>query len=309
MKITLVLSSIFGILSLILYFLTYTDFGLTFMINGINIIIFITLLSFINETYFKNQEKSKTSMIFNLIKAYIFYIPCLLVSFIEYIKYEFKITTRNELLIFIIQILLIGIRMIIPKAYKLLNGGFMKDGNIIEKGPIYLNKKHNFSSIQDYYEKNKTFGSINNSNEQNYNYGLSSKIWINPQPTSTSNAYTTSTNILDYGEVITIKFNKNKLEFYASTTEKNNLDDTLVKIYETKNFYYQKWNDIIFNYEGGTLDIFINNKLVSSSINITPIIKYNSIIIGSSKGIHGGIKDIVYYNNILTKNKIAIISS
>ena len=82
-----------------------------------------------------------------------------------------------------------------------------------------------------------------------------------------------------------------------------------IKIYELKNVPYQKWNNIIFNYDGGTLDIFINNKLVSSTINITPIMYYNIVTSGATNGINGGIKDIIYYDKVLSKNDIYSIYS
>ena len=97
---------------------------------------------------------------------------------------------------------------------------------------------------------------------------------------------------------------KNNIEILASTTKEGESTEPLVKIYNTKNFNYQKWNSIILNYNGGTLDVFINNDLIASSINIIPIMYNNKITAGSNNGIHGGIKDIVYYDKVLSRNDI-----
>ena len=301
-----------GLISMFAYFAFYTPLPLTIITNILNLTIFILTLSLIYKYLFpKKQTETSGTPFENLLKAYIFYIPCLLIGFIEYIKNELKITTSSEWLILGIEGIIIGLRILIPYLYKLYYRHFSVEGDLIEKGPLYLNTKHDLGVIQNYEPTAKTIGNnikTNNYN-YNYNYALSTKIWITPQPPSTNDSYNKITNILDYGEIISIKFHKDKMIFYASTTENDKSRDTLVKIYETKEFYYQKWNTITFNYSGGTLDIFINNKLVSSSMNITPIIKYNSVSVGSNNGIHEGIKDIIYYNKVLSKNDIIGINN
>ena len=167
------------------------------------------------------------------------------------------------------------------------------NGVLIKKGPINLNSEDNLGTFQ-----NKNLELSNKIDNINYNYGVSMWLWINPQPKSTSEAYNKSTNLLNYGDILNIEFNKNKLIFWAAS------NNNKVKLFELKNTPYQKWNNIVLNYNGGTLDIFINNKLVSSNINITPIIYSTEIISGANNGINGGIKDLTYYNKILSKNDI-----
>jgi hypothetical protein len=53
------------------------------------------------------------------------------------------------------------------------------------------------------------------------------------------------------------------------------------------------------------MDIFIDNKLVSSSINVVPYMTYDDIICGKQNGIYGFIKNVSYFNNTLSKDKIA----
>ena len=79
-------------------------------------------------------------------------------------------------------------------------------------------------------------------------------------------------------------------------------------MYEWKKIEYQRWNNFVINYSGGTLDIFINNVLVSSTPNITPIRQFEKATAGSVNGIYGGIKDVVYYEHTLSRRQINIVS-
>ena len=82
-----------------------------------------------------------------------------------------------------------------------------------------------------------------------------------------------------------------------------------LQLYTLKNFEYQRWNNFIINYYGGTLDIFVNNKLVSSTPNITPLNNIQNAIAGQTDGVYGGIKNVVYYKKTLTKQEINLINT
>jgi hypothetical protein len=76
-------------------------------------------------------------------------------------------------------------------------------------------------------------------------------------------------------------------------------------LYKNDNFLLQKWNNIILNYNGGTLDVFLNGELVKSSIEVVPIYDFtDTLTIGEKDGLHGGICNIVYFNKPLTRTNI-----
>ena len=81
------------------------------------------------------------------------------------------------------------------------------------------------------------------------------------------------------------------------------------EVFRLKDVVYQKWINFIINYQGGTLDIFIDNNLVSSTPGIVPYMTYDNITVGKQNGIYGYIKDVVYFNNALTRNKISWINN
>ena len=293
-KIISILLLFYTLIYTIYYYTVFTPWPLTILITILNIFFIIGLISLLYKLFIPNinvfNNKSKFGLVLQLIKYIILYIPCLFIDLIEFIKKQYKITTKTVWIILLIEIIIIILRVILPLIYKMYHN---TNGLLIKKGPINLNNEDNLGTFQ-----NKNLELLKKIDNINYNYGISMWLWINPQPNSTSEAYNKSTNLLNYGEILNIDFNKNKLIFSAASNNKK------IKIYELKNIPYQKWNNIVLNYNGGTLDIFINNKLISSNINITPIIYSTEIISGANNGINGGIKNLTYYNRILSKNDI-----
>ena len=76
-------------------------------------------------------------------------------------------------------------------------------------------------------------------------------------------------------------------------------------IYETNDFDYQKWNQMVITYDKGTMDVFMNGELVGTRGDVVPYMTYDSIILGEEKGIHGGISNVSYHETILSKNEIS----
>jgi antibiotic biosynthesis monooxygenase (ABM) superfamily enzyme len=74
--------------------------------------------------------------------------------------------------------------------------------------------------------------------------------------------------------------------------------------YALPNLKMQKWNNIVINYIDGIYDLFVNGEMVNSFQGGMEEFKYNNITIGEDNGVSGGIANIVYYKNYLTKNKI-----
>lgn len=142
-----------------------------------------------------------------------------------------------------------------------------------------------------------------------YKYSLSAWFYINPQPPNTSAAYSVYTNILNYGKKINIEYNGklNSLRVMAavaSTTsgEKNKSTE----VYKTSDIPYQKWNNIVINYDDGYVDVFFNGLLVGSLPNVVPFMSFDDIIAGAKNGIMGGICNVNYYRNILTEKTIRL---
>jgi hypothetical protein len=251
-------------------------------------------------------NRAKPGLFWWLLKVLIYIPTCGLWDLISYFRKQNAThpTPPTAWIILGIEVILIIARFLVPYLYTKITSLTDINGDIITRGPIYTNEETDLGSLEDHNFKSYDLDYTENS-KFNYSYALSCWIWINPQPPSTNESYSQSTTLLNYGNILKINFNQNKIEIKAATSA--SWPGELDMIYELKNVPYQKWNNFILNYAGGTLDVFINGKLVSSSINITPLIFDSRITAGANNGIYGGIKNIIYYDNILSKKQIIAI--
>ena len=79
---------------------------------------------------------------------------------------------------------------------------------------------------------------------------------------------------------------------------------TLKTIYLTDDIPLQRWNHIVVNYSGSTIDIFINNVLVATKPNIVPYMYYDTIVTGSQENMGGSICNVIYFTQTLSKKTI-----
>ena len=66
----------------------------------------------------------------------------------------------------------------------------------------------------------------------------------------------------------------------------------------------QKWNNIVISYDSGILDVFMNSKLIASINSVVPYMNQDQLSVGDTNGIAGGICNVVYFSEVISKERI-----
>lgn len=235
---------------------------------------------------------------FKLLEDFVFYIPCLIINIVDYLKKQWEITTPTVLIILAFEVVFITIYFVIPYLYKFIN---VSGGKQMLKDPIYIDYATTLGPFQ-----NISVEDIQNLKAKKFDYNFSLSAWfrLNPQEPGIRPSYSKWTNILSFGNKPRIEFNALYNKFRVRTGLNNGEQ---VLIYTTQSLPFQKWNNIVVNYYGGTMDIFLNGELVSSRPNVVPCLSYDTVVAGEHNGLEGGICNVTYHKTPLSKRNIEFL--
>ena len=300
---TLFTLTVGGIIMIITIFwlfnnLTFLGSIALYILLAISLIIILAFLYIVFKDVLKphmlSHKSSSEKTLYSFIIKLIFYIPCLLLSFIDYAKKQYEITSKPIWILLISELIIITLYFIIPFLIK--NISFHESKQLL-RDPVYTNNLTTLGTFENLSNKA-------NKDKFNYNYGISFWLYINPQPPNTSASYTQYTSLFNYGNKPNILYNGKKNSLKIVCQNKRN---DLVTIYETNDIKYQKWMHFIVNYNSGIVDVFIDKELVASKSGIAPYMTIEKVTAGTHNGINGGIKDVVYFNRIIPTNQIMLL--
>jgi len=315
-KIQKTFTVIFGIITsgLLIGWIVYMAQNSSTTANGIfktiiNTLLVISILALVYNIIIAKSPvgNAKKNNFIDLIINVILYIPCIFSDIINVIVKEY-IDAKSPNSQFVTSIVLMVICIILFFLYFKLPSFeekiALQGGTQLVNNPVNTNKLYTLAGYQE----------LNNTDDFDYQYGISCWVFIDAMPPNTNPSYNNYTSILNYGNKPNILYNGTTNTLMIVMEQKglktdnakaHELDDNGNRIiYKKENFLLQKWNNIIINYIGGTLDIFLNNELVKSEIEVVPYMSLDNLTIGTDNGINGGICNVVYFKTPLTAPNI-----
>ena len=274
----------------------------------LNLLVVILVLGLIYKTVVVRLPagNSNKNAFFSMIMNSIFYIPCFFSGIFDNIgsivsgKVDAN-TTGSLLMVLAVSVLLVAYYYT-PSVFNIIN---TQGGTQLVNKPVYTNSVYSLGTYQD----------LNGTDNFEYQYAISFWVFLDASPPNTNPSYSKYTSLLNFGnkpnvlyngETNTLKVIMNQKDLSKITNNKlTDFDEDGNRvIYTNDKMLLQKWNNIIINYSGGVLDIFLNGDLVKSSVGVVPYYTLDNLTIGEENGINGGICNVVYFKRALNASNI-----
>jgi hypothetical protein len=305
---------LFGLVisGLLIYWISYNIESLSGNSTIVSFILNILLVALILGLIYKTinvklpSNNTKKNAFFNLMFSIILYIPCLLSGGFDWVGKllvgEYNATNAGSILMLIVATGLLVLYFLTPSLFNLVN---TQGGKQLVNRPVNTDTLYNLGNYE----------SLNGSDNIDYQYAISCWLFIDAAGPNMNSNYNKYTSLLNFGNKPNVLYNAKKHSLMITMQQKHLKDLTKNKmtdfdehgnriIYKNNHFLLQKWNNLIINYNGGTLDIFLNGELVKSSIEVVPYFTFENLTIGENDGIKGGICNVVYFRHALTSQNI-----
>jgi hypothetical protein len=314
---------LFGIIisSLIIFWIVYNIQNLSgnssIVSLVLNLLIVILVLGLIYKTIVvkipsnNGSANARKNAFFTMIINTLFYIPCLFTGIFDSVgkvtsgeskeSKEPKESSTGSIIMLVVTILLMGVYFTTPSLINKIN---LQGGKPLVNKPVYTNSQYSLGTYQE----------LNGSDNYDYQYAISFWLFLDAVPPNTSASYSKYTSLLNFGDKPNVLYN-GKNNTLMVTMQQKDLDKSANKLtdfdengnrilYKNENVLLQKWNNIIINYNGGIMDIFLNGELVKSDIGVVPYYTLDNLTIGEDDGIQGGICNVVYFKRALTTSNM-----
>jgi len=261
---------------------------------------------------------------FRLVTNTVLFIPCAITYGVNYAKSKMQVVKPMtgktsaqsmmqitstppkpyEMTILVVSLLLLtGYFLWVYWLYPILMNKYItQGGNQLINQPVVTTKETDVS----------TYDSLTGNEDPDYrNYRYALSLWIYLDTFKHSKQMS---SLLSFGNNPGISYNSVNNTLYVTTNldveyvDINSKTSEVIRthpdefkrvIYEEKDFKLQKWNNVVLNYDGGTLDVFINGKLMTSAIDVISYIEKDTLTIGDENGVPGFIANLIYFKNPL----------
>ena len=254
------------------------------------------------------QGNAQKNAIFSVLINTVFYIPCIFNNGFDSIMAvligNYDSNTTGYVALSGLIVMLLAMYFSYPLLYNTIN---LQGGKQLVNAPIPIN------TSQDY----GTYETLNDDKKYDYNYAISFWFYIDALPPNTNSAYKTYTSLLNYANKPNVLYNAEKNTLIITIKQQDlqaNTENKFIKfvegatddrvLYENNNILLQRWNNIIINYNGGVLDVFMNGELQQSNVGVVPYYTLDALTIGNNDGISGKICNVVYFNKSLSHNNM-----
>ena len=277
---------------------------------GIALIVFICLLAV---ALFYNlfmahplRHAVKYNRYLSFLAQFVLYLPCWISGVFnavgKWLVGQYHATTMGSILMLLVAIALL---ILYVNLQRMANAVYQQGGKPLIEQPV----------TTDVQQSLGTYETLNGSDTYDYQYALSFWVFLDSAGPNTGTAYTKYTSLLNYANKPNIVYKASSNHLVVTMQQKDLEQETTNPLmefdpdknrilWETRAFPLQKWNNLILNYNGGTMDIFLNGTLVSSSIGVVPYYTLDSLTIGEDTGVKGGMCNVVYFKKALTSSDI-----
>lgn len=304
----------------------------------VNLIILLVILAICYRALIASDFYNNSPYV-QLVTETILYIPCLLVSLIDYFVKLFNIGSTSEDSLdkegeavpddapksvkkqaspsslfnpSTTDYVLLGTAVGLNAAYfsyPYVYKSFSKQGGLqLVNKPVYTTTEY---GLADY-------GTLHGKDTFDYQYAISFWSFLDAAGSSVGKSYNEYASILNYGGkpnvqykavdntiLITLDIDPVAGVNIKPPYDANNFDtDNKYILYKSNKIKLQKWNHFVINYNGATIDTFINGELVRSIKGVVPYMTNDILTIGQNEGAQGGVCNVVYFNEPVTAEQI-----
>lgn len=274
--------------------------------------------------------------------ACILYIPCLFLDFLQSSQSAVGDTTRPIWIIVAIELLLIAILYGGPYLLNYIGASASQmvgapvplnpqyDTNLTTQSPkVFI--FHNTGLDRTPEDK---AANCPVEEKKRYHYAISGWVLLNNSVTTKNQ----DLEIFNFGDTPKMTYNPytNELKLTSATVNITTGNSEVTEVYNSRKHYkaltaatkdgsaqrkakfqmlteddeidadipLQRWNYFVLNYDGKTMDLFLNNKLINRSDFIMPDIQLKPITVGANNGLNGSMCNFAFHKYPLTKEQI-----